>query len=661
MKKIRNIFIDKTKEAALLLPAFIICALAFAGIRMNSPKLSPFVAPVVKADEDKDSGNKIDNAGDKKKSTHKKNKSEGEVTSLNEKAEKDVVARQLSIQNETGQKLLVDGVYEGSAEGFGGEIKVRVTVLDGMINNIEITEHDGETPSFFESAKAVVGYIVKKQTLLVDNVSGATFSSIGIKEAVADALKKAYKDPGKMVARINKTNVDRKNKKVNRQSASKTNHIQIIRKDSGKKVQDGVYEGSAVCEMFDYTVSLKVKFKDGKVKAVYGLNISGNTDKANEEYWIKAYRQMVKRILKDDVNADTVSGATYSSNAILEAFVDACNKAYSATGNRQQVDKVKQKNNTDKKEDKEEKENVINSDEKIEKGTVKDGTYYVTTICEPDEKKEFGSYTFGAKVVFENGKLKSIYGFTASDESNKSFYTKAANGTTKQEGVISQLIKKQSAQDISAVTRATCSSKALRRLYILAYNMAIGEDKVSVDDDISYEEDKDDKKDDHKESDNPDEKEKTDDKQNDDVTDITKIDNIQDGVYQVSVIVYPDEWEDFEAYNLTAQVTFLEGRFVNISNMELSDESNIAYCEEALYGTVTEKGINEQILMKQSNDVDMVSSCTCSSKAFKQLFEEALVQATDKEKGICEEEEPCKEDEKDDQVEDNESFLDKEY
>ena len=57
----------------------------------------------------------------------------------------------------------------------------------------------------------------------------------------------------------------------------------------------------------------------------------------------------------------------------------------------------------------------------------------------------------------------------------------------------------------------------------------------------------------------------------------------------------------------------------------------------------------------------MLTWCTCSSKAFKQLFEEALVQATDKEKGICEEEEPCKEDEKDEQVEDNESFLDKEY
>lgn len=49
-----------------------------------------------------------------------------------------------------------------------------------------------ETPGIFESAeKGVINEIIRKQTTEVDSVTGASNSSKGIKEAVANALEQA--------------------------------------------------------------------------------------------------------------------------------------------------------------------------------------------------------------------------------------------------------------------------------------------------------------------------------------------------------------------------------------------------------------------------------------------------------------------------------------
>ncbi len=81
-----------------------------------------------------------------------------------------------------------DGTYEGTGSGFGGDILVEVTVSGGEITAIEIIEHS-ETPDYFELAKDdVPERIIDEQDWDVDEVGGATMSSIGIKEAVFDAL-----------------------------------------------------------------------------------------------------------------------------------------------------------------------------------------------------------------------------------------------------------------------------------------------------------------------------------------------------------------------------------------------------------------------------------------------------------------------------------------
>lgn len=87
-----------------------------------------------------------------------------------------------------------DGVYTASAQGFGGPITVQVTVQNDTITDISILSHDGETTSYFARARKVVSEILTTGTPDVDSVSGATYSSTGILNAVKRALAKAAVD-----------------------------------------------------------------------------------------------------------------------------------------------------------------------------------------------------------------------------------------------------------------------------------------------------------------------------------------------------------------------------------------------------------------------------------------------------------------------------------
>ncbi len=89
--------------------------------------------------------------------------------------------------------LYVDGVYEGEGTGYGGVIRVRVTVSGGAVTDIEVTEHGGEDPAYYMLAEAVVDNAIAAQSADVDGASGATFSSAGLRQAIAQALEQAVR------------------------------------------------------------------------------------------------------------------------------------------------------------------------------------------------------------------------------------------------------------------------------------------------------------------------------------------------------------------------------------------------------------------------------------------------------------------------------------
>ena len=86
-----------------------------------------------------------------------------------------------------------DGTYQGEAEGFGGTVAVEVKVGKGKIIAIEIVSAQKEDGAYLSMAKDIIPKIIEAQSTDVDTISGATFSSTGIKNASQEALEKAVK------------------------------------------------------------------------------------------------------------------------------------------------------------------------------------------------------------------------------------------------------------------------------------------------------------------------------------------------------------------------------------------------------------------------------------------------------------------------------------
>lgn len=207
-----------------------------------------------------------------------------------------------------------DGTYQGSGTGFGGTVTVQVTVADGKITAVDILDASGETPSYFASARGVVSKILAGQTPNVDAVSGATYSSNGIIQAVQNALSKASATEESTAKTDKKTNI----KKTN---TSTTKPVVISKPTGAVAYKDGTYTAQA--EGFDGPVKVTVTIKNGKITSIT------NTNTDTKEYFSKAWSKIRPSILKKQAiyGVDTVSGATFSSNGILEATQKALEKA----------------------------------------------------------------------------------------------------------------------------------------------------------------------------------------------------------------------------------------------------------------------------------------------------------------------------------------------
>ena len=212
-----------------------------------------------------------------------------------------------------GNKDLKDGVYTGSGQGFNGPIRVRVTISKGSITNVEILSHSDDNP-YFGRARSVISKILGKADKSVDTVSGATYSSRGILDAVRNALSKAG----------GSKNVDNKNKKPSNTNQAKKPNKKPEKPSKDNKIykqyKDGVYEG--VAEGFNGPIKVKVTIAKGSITKVEILS-----HKEDDPYFSKSKGVISKMLGKPGKNVDTVSGATFSSKGIIDAINNAVSKA----------------------------------------------------------------------------------------------------------------------------------------------------------------------------------------------------------------------------------------------------------------------------------------------------------------------------------------------
>lgn len=80
---------------------------------------------------------------------------------------------------------------QGTGHGYGGEIKVELSTEDGKITGINVVSNHETSVVFDRALPLLTERIIEAQSPVVDSVSGATFTSFGVKKAVAEAMKEA--------------------------------------------------------------------------------------------------------------------------------------------------------------------------------------------------------------------------------------------------------------------------------------------------------------------------------------------------------------------------------------------------------------------------------------------------------------------------------------
>jgi len=175
-----------------------------------------------------------------------------------------------------GSANLNDGVYTGSGQGYNGPIRVRVTVSGGNITNVEILSNSDDAP-FFNRAKAVIGRLLGSPGKSVDTVSGATYSSRGIIDAVRNALSGAGKtsvtntssSTTTPAAPDNKPSEDNVSPAVNPETGDPAYVDAALRKHyPGDKLKDGDYTGIGIGYLNPGGIKTYITVKDGEISSL---------------------------------------------------------------------------------------------------------------------------------------------------------------------------------------------------------------------------------------------------------------------------------------------------------------------------------------------------------------------------------------------------------
>lgn len=555
-----------------------------------------------------------------------------------------------------------DGMWTGTAQGYGGDVTVSVTIANKKITAIEVVSASGETPSFFSRAKAIIPKIIEAQNPDVDVVSGATYSSNGIINAVKNALTKAS---GGTVTETS-----------NGGAASKAAGSTSSDAFQDGTYKDGTYTGSAAGFRGNITVSVTIS--GGKIASISVVSAPGN----DEPYLSKAKTLIAKVLAKQSPNGvDTVSGATYSSNGILNAIKNALTKAAGGT-----VSETPSSGGTTGGD---------TSPSKLDKdtytGTYKDGTYTGTG------KGYKGTVT--AKVTISGGKIKTI---DVSGSDDAAYFGKAKNG------IVNKIISGQST-NVDTVSGATYSSNGIISAVRNALKKAQTTGGTTTDDE--------DKKDEKTYTDTKTEfygigygyrsgrivlkvtasggelkgidviekNDQDDDYFNDAMEIVEKVKNgkninVVDTVsgatysskgiltaltealnkaviagqytppketpdtpdtpdtpeptpegktYTETVAVNPDADKDFEAYDLLVDVTVQGGKVTGVS-LSASNGYGSNSEEQATNKKRSEKAVNMNLIGKSASEidgVDVISKATCSSISIKQAVKQALAKA----------------------------------
>lgn len=226
-----------------------------------------------------------------------------------------------------------DGTYTGTCKGYSGTVTLTATIKKGVIKSLEVEHTD--TPMFFKKAWDVLEEeIIQNQSVEgIDTVSGATYSSKGILNAMKDILKQAAQGSTKVTPTptpkitVTPTPKATPTPKVTvtptpeeTPTPAPDETPEPTPEPTGPYI-DGTYSGSS----YGYSgrVNVTVTIQGGQIVSIEQSN--SDSPEFFDEAWNSIYPQIMANQSADGV--DTVSGATFSSEGILGAVQKALAQA----------------------------------------------------------------------------------------------------------------------------------------------------------------------------------------------------------------------------------------------------------------------------------------------------------------------------------------------
>lgn len=487
-----------------------------------------------------------------------------------------------------------DGTYYGTGTGFAGKIKVAVTVKDKQITAIEIVENEADDDAFFSRAKGVIDKIISGQTLEVDAVSGATYSSNGIISAVKNALTGAA-DSGTPAS------TSAGSSGGSSSPAGGSSSVSTVQDASA--YADGTYYGTGTG--FSGALTVEVVISGGKISSIQIM------DTSDGDSYIQSASGLISNIIAtQSTNVDTVSGATYSSVGIIEAVRNALSQAaISSDGNSNSQNTNSSSNGNGQNSNNNSSDNTTAVTGKF---PYKEGVYYGTAEGYLDDIK--------VAIVIQDKTLKAVVIVEENDD--ETFFKRART-------VAENMVKKQTV-DVDVVSGATYSSKgiigAVKEALKEAEKATKGENDNSNNNNNNNNNNNSNNNNGNNSNNNGNNNNNGNDNNGNDNNGGNNGDNenpdetkyiYADGEYTVIVPCLPNEDGDFEAYSLTMKVTISKDKITDISEIKGDGSSdNDAYIKRAVQGTSKLPGVVTQILEKGTlEEIDTVSRATCSSNS----------------------------------------------
>ena len=190
----------------------------------------------------------------------------------------------------------VPGTYEAVAAGFGGDVKVTMTFSEDAITDVQ-AEGASETAGVGSLAiEGLPGAILEAQSLDVDDVSGASFSSKAVKVAAQECIDQAMG----------------------------------VQADGAVTMAPGTYEGQGIGFRISEPVTVKVTVSENAIEAI---EVDQENISDTKAFVQTVVDKLVPRMLEyQSVTVDAVTGATGTSNGVRQAAEAALVQAIEAAG-----------------------------------------------------------------------------------------------------------------------------------------------------------------------------------------------------------------------------------------------------------------------------------------------------------------------------------------